>query len=168
MKINDVIGLIGGVAAIAGAVVAIWQAIDARRARDEAKRSSVDAASLAEQSNAAWQRIASAQEIVAQAHRPKAWGVPRLGLGDLWAIRNTSERTIVVDRIDAKPEAAQPLLQVHEALPQKFRAGELLEFYARARHSLAIRTITIVWRFDGEDQTHDSARTLDGRPSRGR
>lgn len=74
MKINDVIGLIGGVAAIAGAVVAIWQAIDARRARDEAKRSSVDAASLAEQSNAAWQRIASAQEIVAQAHRPKAWG----------------------------------------------------------------------------------------------
>lgn len=165
MDIGDIVGLIGGGAAILGAGVASWQAIEARRARDEAKRSSAEAAALAERSNAAWQRIADAQEVVAQAHRPKAWGVLKRGTGDLWTIRNTSERAIIVDRIDVKPEPAQPLLQVDEALPHQFRAGELLEFFARARHSLTIRTINIVWRFVGEDETHDSSRALDGPPS---
>jgi len=161
MDMGDVAGLIGGGAAVAGAGVAIWQAIDARRARDEARESSAEAAALAADSNASWQRIATAQEIVAQAHRPKAWGVPKRGQGDLWTIRNTSERAIVVERIDVKPEgAAESLLEVDGVIPRLFRAGELLEFMAHARLTLSIRTITIVWRFDGDDAIHDSSRTL--------
>jgi len=167
MDTGDVIGLISGIAAIAAAGVAIWHALDARRARDEAKKSSAQAAALAEKSNAAWQRIADAQEVVAQAHRPKAWSVPKPGSGDLWTIRNTSERAIIVDRIDVKPADAQPLLEVENPLPGRFRAGELLELFARSRYTLAIRMITIVWRFEDESESHSSTRTLDARaPSR--
>lgn len=163
MDTGDLVGLISGIAAIAAAGIAIWQALDARRARDEAKKSSTEAAALAEKSNTAWQRIADAQEVVAQAHRPKAWGVPKRGSGDLWIIRNTSERTILVDRIDVRPADAQPLLEVENSLPSRFRAGEILELFARSRYTLAIRSITIVWRFEQELETHESTRTLDAR-----
>lgn len=163
MDTGDVVGLISGIAAIAAAGVAIWQALEARRARDEAKESSAEAAALAEKSNTAWQRIADAQEVVAQAHRPKAWGVPKQGSGDLWTIRNTSERAIVVERIEVKPTDAQPLLELEGSLPAQFRAGELLELFARSRYTLAIRSITIIWRFEQEPETHDSTRTLDAR-----
>ncbi|MCJ1706897.1 hypothetical protein [Microbacterium sp. VKM Ac-2923] len=161
MDMGDIVGIIGGAAAIAGAGVAIWQAIDARRARDEARKSSADAAALAADSNAAWQRIAAAQEVVAQAHRPKAWSDVKRGPGDLRTFRNTSERPIVVTRLDVTPQEAQPLLRVEGELPRRFKAGELLEIYTEARLGLSIRIVTIIWRFDDEDgPEHDSPRRV--------
>jgi len=160
MGMSELIALGGAVVGVAAAAAAFWQAREARKSRLAAEKSSEEAAALAAESNAAWKSIAESQKVVAQAHRPKAWGVTKRGTGDLWTIRNTSERAILVERIDVKPDSAQPLLEVDGELPRIFRAGELLEFYARARMSLSIRTVTIVWRFDGEDLQHDSTRSL--------
>ena len=161
MELSDVFALVGGGAALIGAGVAIWQAIEARRARNEARELSRDTAAVAAEANSMWKSIAESQKVVAQAHRPKAWGIPRHGRGDYWTIRNTSERGIVVERIDIKPEAAAFLLELEGTLPQLFRAGELIEFFARARLSLSIRSITVTWKFQNGDETHHSTRTLD-------
>jgi hypothetical protein len=161
MDMADWIGIIGAVAAILAAVAAFVQARQARRARADAQAAGRETAALAAEANSAWRRIADAQEIVAQAHRPKAWGVPKGGSGDLWVIRNTSERPITLDRIDVLPTEASSLLELDGDVPRLFRAGEQLHFWARARLALSIRSITLVWRFADEDgATHDSERTL--------
>jgi hypothetical protein len=158
---GDVIALVGGIAAVIGAGVAIWQAIDARRARNEARRSSDAAARVAAESAAAWQSIAESQKAVALAHRPKAWSEAKRGTGDLWNVRNTSERAINVARIDVTPPNAAPLLRVEGSLPRRFKRGELLEFYAEALMGLSIRIVTIIWRFDDEEgPLHDSPRRV--------
>lgn len=161
MDATEVIALLGGSAALVGAGVAIWQAIDARRARNEARQASSEAAALAAESNAAWNSIAESQKVVAQAHRPKAWSTTKHHSGDLWTIRNTSERPIVVESLVATPENTQTLLEPEGIIPRSFKAGELLEFYARSRFTLSIRKVTLVWRFEGEDgHAHNSERTL--------
>jgi len=158
---GDVIGLVGGIAALIGAGVAIWQAVDARHARDEARQSSEEAAEVAAESVAAWKSIAESQKVVALAHRPKAWSEAKRGSGDLWTVRNTSERPLSVLRIDVTPDNAAPLLRVEGSLPRRFKPGELLELYAEARLGLSIRIVTIVWRFDDEDgPLHDSPRRV--------
>ena len=161
MDSGDVIGLIGGTAAMVGAGVAIWQAIDARRARDEARQSSEEAAVVAAESAAAWKSIAESQKVVALAHRPKAWSEAKRGSGNLWTVRNTSERPISVVQIDVTPDNAAPLLRVEGSLPRRFKPGALLELYTEARLGLSIRIITIVWRFGDEDgPLHDSPRRV--------
>lgn len=162
MNIADWGGIAGGVAGIIGGIVAIWQAFVARKARQEAQTASADAAARASEANAALHRMATAQESIATASRPSAWGVPTSLGGDVWAIRNSSGRPIVLLRVEASPAETQPLLEIGGTLPRQLPPGDLLEFAARARLSLSIRIITLVWHFadEPESETHDSQRTL--------
>lgn len=161
MEVSDWVGVAGAIAAILAAIAAFVQARQANKARADAQAAGMNTAALAEEANRVWTRIADAQEIVAQSHRPKAWGVPKGGEGDLWVIRNTSERPITLERVDVVPNEATPLLELDGDLPKLFRAGEQLHFWARFRHTLSIRTITLRWRFADEvGPAHDSERTL--------
>lgn len=162
MTIADWGGIVGGVAAILGALVAIWQAFSARNARRDAEAASARAAQRADDAAAAFHRMASAQETLAAASRPSAWGdAKRLG-GDVWSIRNTSGRAVVLARVEASPPDAQPLLEVGGALPRVMPPGDILEFAARARLGLGIRIVTLFWHFadETEDSMHDSKRPL--------
>ncbi|MFC7925084.1 hypothetical protein [Microbacterium laevaniformans] len=161
MDVSDWIGLAGASAAILAAIAAFVQARQAERARADAQAAGRESAALAEEANRAWARIADAQEVVAQSHRPKAWGKIKGGSGDLWVIRNTSERPITVEHIEVVPTEATPLLELDGDLPKKYRAGEQLQLWARSRLGLNIRTITLHWRFADEDgPAHDSERAL--------
>ncbi|MBO3664071.1 hypothetical protein [Microbacterium stercoris] len=162
MDAFDAVGLIGGVAALLGAGAAFWQAGEARKARRDAEAAGTEAAARAAEATSALNRMAAAQEDVAFASRPEAWGVPKPHSGDLWLVRNSSKRPMILERIEARPTQAQQLLEVEGDLPREIRAGELVEFLARARYTLAIRTITIVWRFADEDDApeHRSTRSL--------
>jgi len=162
MSIADWGGIVGGAAGIIGGGVAVWQGVSARGARRDAQGASAEAAARAREANAAMHRMAAAQESIATASRPSAWGVPVSLGGDVWAIRNSSGRPIVLLRVDASPTEAQPLLQIGGALPRQLPPGDLLELAAHARLSLSVRIITLVWHFadEPESETHDSRRTL--------
>jgi hypothetical protein len=162
MSIADWGGVIGGEAGVIGGGVAIWQAVSARGAQRDARAASADAAARAGEATEALHRMAAAQESIATASRPSAWGVPMALGSDVWAIRNSSGRTIVLLRVEASPAGAQPLLEIGGPLPRQFAPGDLLEFAARARFGLSIRIITLVWHFadEPENETHDSQRTL--------
>lgn len=162
MTIADWGGIVGGAAGIIGGGVAVWQAVSARGARRDAQAASADAATRAGEANEALHRMAAAQESIATASRPSAWGVPAALGGDVWAIRNSSGRPIVLLRVEASPAEAQPLLEIGGTLPRQFPPGDLLEFAAHARLSLSVRIITLVWHFadEPESETHDSQRTL--------
>ncbi|MFE7845922.1 hypothetical protein ACFUTX_12120 [Microbacterium sp. NPDC057407] len=150
-----------GCGAILAAIAAFAQAREAKKARAAAQAAGRETAVLAAEANRAWTRIADAEEIVAQSHRPKAWGPLKGGAGDLWVIRNTSERPIMLERIDVVPKEATPLFELDVELPKLFRAGEQLQFWARSRYALSIRTITLHWEFADENgPAHDSERTL--------
>lgn len=161
MSASDWIAVAAAIIAMVGAGFAGWQAWVATQARRDAAKSSEEAAALAAESAAAWKSIAESQKQVALAHRPKAWSDVKIGPGDLRTIRNSSERPIRVERIDASPEAAQALVRVEGAIPRTLKAGELLELFVSARMSLAVRNVTIVWRFADEDgPVHDSQRRV--------
>lgn len=161
MSGSDWIAIAAALIALIGAGFAGWQAREASQARRAAAESSKEAAALAAESAAAWKSIAESQRQVALAHRPKAWSDVKAGPGDLRTIRNSSERPIRVERIDASPEAAQGLVRVEGGIPRTLKAGELLELYVSARMGLAVRHVTIVWRFDDEDgPIHDSQRRV--------
>lgn len=158
---GDWIGIVATLAATLAAGAAFVQASQARRARADAQAAGRETAKLAAEANSAWNRIADAQETVAHAHRPKAWGPLKGGSGDLWVIRNTSERPITLHRIEVTPAEAHPLLEVDGDLPRTFKAGQQLQLWARTRLGLGIRGITLVWCFADEDgPTHTSARAL--------
>jgi len=161
MTTADQIALGGVVVSLIAAAVAMWQAADARRARKDAQKASIEAADRAEEANAIWGSIAESQKLVAQAYRPKAWGVPKR-VQDRWMIRNTSKRRIRLERIDVKPQSASLLLKMEGSLPLIFASGELLEFSAHERSGLAVRALDLVWRFDDEPDgdLHTSTRTL--------
>lgn len=116
---GDWIGIVATLAATLAAGAAFVQASQARRARADAQAAGRETAKLAAEANSAWNRIADAQETVAHAHRPKAWGPLKGGSGDLWVIRNTSERPITLHRIEVTPAEAHPLLEVDGDLPQR-------------------------------------------------
>ncbi|WP_153008948.1 hypothetical protein [Microbacterium testaceum] len=161
MSGSDLIAIVGAFIALLGAGFAGWQAWIARQARQDAAESSREAATLAAESAAAWKSIAESQKQVALAHRPKAWSEVKIGPGDLRVVRNSSERPIRVQRIDATPGEAQALVRVEGDLPRTLKAGELLELYVSARMGLAVRHVTIIWRFADEDgPTHDSQRRV--------
>ncbi|WP_292708587.1 hypothetical protein [Microbacterium sp. 67-17] len=162
MDVAEWSGMAGGVAGLVGGGVAIWQGISARAARRDAEAASAEAAVLAAEANAALHRIAAAQESIATVSRPSAWGVPKSLGGDVWVIRNTSGRPIDLATVEVSPERAQALLEIDGELPRQFPSGDLLEFAARARNGLSIRTFTLVWHFadEPESETHSSVRTL--------
>ena len=93
--------------------------------------------------------------------RPKAWGAAKGGSGDLWVVRNTSERPITLDHVDVAPIEAATLLEVDGDRPRTFKAGAQFHFWARARLTLGIREVTLVWRVaDADAPTHRSSRTI--------
>jgi hypothetical protein len=162
MTLADWGGIVGGIAAIVGAVVAIGQAVSARRARRDAEAASARASQQADKAALAFERMASAQEALATASRPSAWGAPQSLGGDVWSIRNSSGRAIVLLRLETSPPEAQPLLEVGSALPCKLPPGDILEFAARSRLGLNIKIFTLVWHFADEpgNAIHESKRTL--------
>jgi type II secretory pathway pseudopilin PulG len=156
----DVISIVSALAAVAGAVVAFWQALSARRDRKSAQASSADAAARAAEAQASWSRIADAQEAIAAAQRPSAWGAINDKSGNLWTLRNTSGRAIIVATVLATPERAQPLLGGTH-VPVRVQPGKYLDVYADSRLGLSVRRVRIVWHFDGEEVTHESDRDLE-------
>jgi hypothetical protein len=161
VDISDWVGTVAALAAVLAAVAAFLQARQARNARVDAEGASRETVVLAAEANATWKRIADAHEVVAQAHRPKAWGAAKGGSGDLWVVRNTSERPITLEHVDVAPIEAATLLEVDGDLPRTFKAGAQFHFWARARLTLSIREVTLVWCFADEDgPTHRSSRTI--------
>jgi hypothetical protein len=162
MIIPDWGALLGGIAGVVGGGVAIRQAFAARKARTDAQAASAHAAAQASEANAALHRMAKAQESIATASRPNAWGLPRLLGGDGWMIRNSSGHDIVLLRVESSPRDAHALLEIDGELPRKVPAGALLEFAVRTRLNLSIPIIMLVWHFANEPESviHTSQRTL--------
>ncbi len=156
----DLIATVSAAAALVGAGVAIWQAVSARRDRKAAQVSSADAAARAAEAQASWSRMANAQEAIAEAQRPSAWGESRHAGGDLWTVRNSSGRPITVVDVVTTPRNAGPLLRVEPKLPARVAAGKFLDLFASPRLGLAVRRVRIVWRFSDQDATHNTDRDL--------
>jgi hypothetical protein len=104
--------------------------------------------------------MAAAQESLALASRPSAWGAAKRLAYDRWAFRNTSGRSIVLEGVRVEPGNAAALLSIDVTLPHEFRAGELMQLSTERRSDLSVEKLTLVWRFSDETLKHDSDRTI--------
>ena len=149
-------------ASFVAAAVAISQAATAARQARFSQAASEEAGRRAQEANDALARYAAAQESIALAQRPNAWGAPTPVSGTQWAIRNSSGREMVVHAVEVTPNNAQRFLRIEQSLPLQLRAGGFLRFDVDRRMGIAVDVFTIVWAFadDPQGRRHRSERLL--------
>jgi hypothetical protein len=147
--------------AVASAVIAITQAMSARRserdavdARNESRSARDESVRLAGEANAAFRRSADATEKLAaleeEKSKPPIWSGPRHVTGDLYQMVNTSGRSIVVDRIEIEPDEAAQWFSWEANGKAEFAYGDSFDFMTTRKIHPRVRRIDIHWRYADE------------------
>jgi hypothetical protein len=160
---------VASVAAVASAIVAVVQARaakaserDAVDARNESRAARDESVRLASEANAAFVRQAEAQEqanaLREAAMRPPVWSGPRWISGDMYALTNSSGRTVEVATIEVEPDEAEKWVRVYGPEDGIYKYGDSLEFMASNAWGIRAQKLTLHWRY--EDEPDDAVRAF--------
>lgn len=148
---------LAGVAAMASAVVAIAQAVKASTAEKRAETAQIaaeaardESAAMAGKATAAFIRQAEALELSNKMKldelRPPDWMVVHIN-NQLYGARNTSGRSILVDRIEVAPEDASGRVRFGLQPDGVYAPGDRVEFMHSRVNGRNAHKFTIFWRF---------------------
>lgn len=80
--------------------------------------------------------------------------------GDLFTLRNSSTRDVVVTAVEADPAQKAGLLRFRHEFPRTIYAGDSLGVLVGERYSLSRPDVVIVWRFVDADEERRNRRIL--------
>lgn len=159
-------GSVISIALSAGAlIIAIWAAVESHRANRrsaEANQIAERANTLAEQSNehANKANLISAQALELVEREAPA---PLSELVQLdkhkWAFANQSGRMIELLSISVLPDEAAQFVR-YSSLPHRLDYGDQYALIILGAWGLTVETLIIEWRFKGEDQIHETRRSV--------
>lgn len=159
-------GSVISIALSAGAlIIAIWAAVESHRANRrsaEANQIAERANTLAEQSNehANKANLISAQALeLAEREAPAPLSeLVRLDKHK-WAFTNQSGRTIELVAISVLPDEAAQFVR-YSSLPHPLDYGDQYALTILGVWGLTVETLIVKWRFAGEDEVHETRRSL--------
>jgi hypothetical protein len=154
-------------AAVASALVAAVQARAAKRsdrdaaaARDEARVARDESARLAAKATTAFERQAEAQEhanaLKERELAPPNWTGPRHVSGDLYAITNSSGRTVHVSRVEVTPDEAEQFFRLYGREDGVYEFGDSIEYMPGRTMGVRPQKMTMFWHF--ADEAEDDLR----------
>jgi len=88
------------------------------------------------------------------------WDEPVHHSGDLFTVRNSSARDVVVLALSADSPVKQSLVHSLRSYPHHIAAGDSLDFKARSAYTLDRPDIVIEWRFADAKEVRTNRRTL--------
>lgn len=154
------------IALSAGAlIIAIWAAVESHRANRrsaEANQIAERANALAEQSNehADKANLISAQALeLAEREAPAPLSeLVRLDKHK-WAFTNQSGRVVELLTISVLPDEAAQFVRC-SSLPHRLDYGDQYALNILGVWGLTVETLIVKWRFDGEDEVHETRRSV--------
>ncbi|MFA4897666.1 hypothetical protein [Microbacterium sp.] len=88
------------------------------------------------------------------------WDDAQHDSGDLFTIRNTSTRDVIVTAVEASPAEKAGLLRFRHKFPLTIYAGDSLGVLGGERYSMSRPDVVIVWRFVDADEIRRNRRIL--------
>lgn len=136
---------------------------DARRARDEARKSAEESARLAGEANAAFVRQAEAQEEANRIKReemtPDDWSISFVS-GQLFKGTNTSGQLIHVEGFEVEPDGAAKLVSVRTNHQDgRYEYGDSFQFIAQRTMGGSAEKLIVRYRYDS-DPADDTRRFI--------
>ncbi|WP_067198905.1 hypothetical protein [Microbacterium sp. XT11] len=121
-----------------GAGIAIWQAVVAKGARDDAEVHARRALEIAE-------RQSAAQEAIAARLKPAPWSDLINVSGQLYATKNTSGEALTITNVSVTPDSAFPMFKPRTPIPSTLQPGDAFRAMLVGRYGLAIDTVVVEW-----------------------
>jgi hypothetical protein len=140
------IAVVAAAAAVVAAGVAIFQAIEARKARSGAEEAQNETSELLRR------QVAAQEQLASVASRRNPWSTARNVSGKLYAITNSSGRPIALEALATTPEQARDLVTPRTPIPSVLQAGEQFRAIVLGRMGLSVTSLRLTWRFEDEDE----------------
>lgn len=110
-------------------------------------------------------RARRAEKRASRADEVSPWDEARWLSGDLYAVKNSSTRDVIVTAVhsDFVPAAETPNnFEVRHQFPLTVSASDSLEFFSRARYTLSRPGAVIEWHFSGSKNPRSTRRAVAG------